>query len=186
MGTRTHAADLLMILAPLRDFLRSHKAEIELELVGVFADARVARCFDGHPVRVLDVGDAVHYVKFIPWAAKHLQWDFALAPLQDSPFNNSKSDIKYLDYAMLGIPAIFSAVSAYTGSVAHGETGWLCANTTEDWSAALEGMFSDAALRAAMARKARAHVSAKRTLMHCAVQWLDVVRQVANRQTLRS
>ena len=186
MGTRTHAADLLMILVPLRDFLRRHKTEVELELVGVFADARVAKCFDDYPVRVLDVGDAVDYARFIPWATRHLQWDFALAPLHDNAFNNSKSDIKFLDYAMLGIPAIFSAVTAYTDSVVHRETGWLCANHTEAWSAALEGMFADTALRTAMAHQAQAHAWAHRTLKQCAVQWLEVVNRVASRRTFLS
>lgn len=185
MGTRTHAADLLMILAPLRDFLRRHETEVELELVGVFADARVAKCLDDYPMRVLEVGDSVGYDKFIPWAARHLHWDFALAPLHDSPINDCKSDIKFLDYAMLGIPAIFSAVSPYTDSVVHGETGWLCANHAEDWSAALERMFADTASRTAMARKAKAHVSANRTLMRCAVQWLEVVNRVANRRAFQ-
>jgi len=179
MGTRTHASDLLMILAPLRDFLRRNEGRVSLELVGIYADARMEQCFSGYPVRFLDVGEAVDYVKFIPWAAQNLRWDYALAPLEDSLFNRSKSDIKFLDYAMLGIPGIFSRVSSYRDTVIHRETGWLCDNSSDSWSTALETLLTDTSLRNAMALKASNYVTHYRTLAQCAVNWLNTVRTIA-------
>ncbi len=180
MGTRTHASDLLMILTPLRNFLRKHEKEVVLELVGVFSDSRLEQCFAGLPVRFLDVGDSVEYVKFIPWAHKNLHWDFAIAPLEDNAFNLSKSDIKFLDYAMLGIPGIFSAVSSYKDTVDHKKTGWLCDNNTNAWFDALESLFSDASLRNSLRENATAYTTNRRTLEHCAVQWLSAVKSIAS------
>ncbi|HET9650657.1 MAG TPA: glycosyltransferase [Usitatibacter sp.] len=39
--------------------------------------------------------------------------DAAVAPLADHPFNRAKSDLKVLEYGVLGIPVIASAVGAY-------------------------------------------------------------------------
>lgn len=178
MGTRTHTSDLLMILAPLRAFLRKHEKDVILELVGVYSDTRLEQCFAGYPVRFVDVGDSVDYLKFIPWAQKNMGWDFAIAPLEDSEFNSCKSDIKFLDYAMLGIPGIFSAVSSYETTVEHKKTGWLCGNSSEEWSEALETLYSDASLRQSLKEAATAYVTEHRTLEHCAVQWLSAVTSI--------
>lgn len=178
MGTRTHAADLLMILSPLREFLRKHDGGVVLEIVGIFSDTRMKQCFAGYPVNFLDVGEAVEYEKFIPWAAKNLQWDFALAPLKDDIFNRCKSDIKFLDYAMLGIPGIFSDVPSYRDSVAHKETGWLCANEPDAWLDALDSFFVDAQQRNSIALKASEYARKHRTLEQCAIQWFLTVENV--------
>lgn len=179
MGTRTHASDLMMILEPLRDFLHKNKGNVVLELVGIYADSRFEKCFTGYPVRFIDVGHAVDYIKFIPWAAKNLRWDYAIAPLEDNLFNSSKSDIKFLDYAMLGIPGIFSAVSSYRDTVSHKETGWLCKNNVDDWREALTSLLTDKSLRASIALKALDYATNNRTLKQRAGDWLNVIREVA-------
>ncbi len=51
-------------------------------------------------------------------------FDIGLAPLIDSPFNRCKSDLKYVEYGKVGVPAVFSKVGPYTRSVKHGETGF--------------------------------------------------------------
>ena len=178
MGTKTHASDLLMILAPLREFLRKHEGKVILELVGIYADTRMEQCFTGYPVRFIDVGDSVDYTKFVPWAANNLRWDYALAPLEDSLFNRCKSDIKFLDYAMLGIPGIFSAVSSYRNTVTHRETGWLCENRSDAWSEALETLLTDTSLRNSIALKASEYAVNNRTLEQCAVNWLTAVQSM--------
>jgi glycosyltransferase involved in cell wall biosynthesis len=178
MGTRTHASDLLMILAPLREFLRKHDGRVVLEIVGVFSNTRMEDCFAGCPVEFLDVGEAVEYEKFIPWAAKNLQWDFALAPLKDNMFNQGKSDIKFLDYAMLGIPGIYSDVPSYHDSVSHKVTGWLCANEPDAWLGALDSLFVDAQLRKSIALNASKYAFEHRTLGQCAHQWFETVENI--------
>jgi len=167
-----------MILAPLRDFMRRHEGRVMLELVGVYADARIEKCFTGYPVRFLDVGDAVAYERFIPWAAQNLKWDFALAPLEDNKFNRYKSDIKFLDYAMLGVPGIYSEVDSYSNTVIHRKTGWLCENRSDAWSEALDAYMRDASLRNMVKDAAYDYATQNRTLKQCAVKWLDAVKAI--------
>lgn len=179
MGTRTHTADLLMILTPLREFLHRNRDRVVLELVGVYADHRIEKCFSGYPVRFLDVGAAVDYEKFVPWARKNLAWDFALAPLEDTHFNRYKSDIKFLDYSMLGIPGIFSNVESYRNTVRHRETGWLCENDCDAWLEALESMLGDEHLRKSLAVNSAEFVRARRSLKQHAVDWVDAIKEIA-------
>ena len=55
----------------------------------------------------------------------------------DHPFNHAKSDLKWLEYSICYIPAIYSTISPYTASVEHGKTGWLVDNQTEAWVQAI-------------------------------------------------
>jgi glycosyltransferase involved in cell wall biosynthesis len=55
------------------------------------------------------------------------------SPLADSDFNNSKSNIKCLEYCALGIPVIASNVIPYRGTIGDSIKGILIDNTIDDW-----------------------------------------------------
>jgi processive 1,2-diacylglycerol beta-glucosyltransferase len=178
MGTLTHEADLRMVLAPLRALLRRHAGRVRLELVGGAAEDRVASLFEGLPFRQLHPRHEDAYPKFVPWMRRHLKWDVAIAPLEDSAFTRCKSDLKYLDYGALGIPGVFSDVRPYRETVRHRETGLLAANEPKAWAEALEEIVSDGALRARLAEAATADVHGGRTLRANATRWSDVLLSI--------
>lgn len=83
---------------------------------------------------------------------KVLRWlcaDVALAPLVDNEFNRSKSHVKYLAYAMGGIPGVYSALLPYQ-SVEHGLTGLKAANDDE-WYEAINTLLDNPSQRRSMA-----------------------------------
>jgi glycosyltransferase involved in cell wall biosynthesis len=131
--------------------------------------------FDGLPVRMVDTGDTHEYPKFVAWMRQSIRWDFAIAPLEDDPFTRCKSDLKYLDYGALAIPAVFSDVRPYSETVRHRETGLVVPNEADAWAEALGEMVSDGALRSRLARAARDEVYATRMLATNAARWLDVL-----------
>ena len=178
MGTLTHEADLCMVLAPLRALLRRHAGRVRLELVGGAAERRVASLFEGLPFRRRDPGSEDVYPRFVPWMRQQLRWDVAIAPLGDDTFTRGKSDLKYLDYAALGIPGVFSDVRPYRETVRHRETGLLAANEPEAWAEALEEIVSDGALRARLAEVARAEVHGNRMLKTNATRWSDAIETI--------
>jgi len=178
MGTFTHTDDLMMLLEPLRTFLREQAGNVKFELVGVTMDSRIIDLFEGLPVYTLHPRSKTAYPRFVKWAAEHLQWDFAIAPLKESRFNNAKSDIKYLDYAMLGIPAIYSNVYAYRALVVHGETGLLCENSPEAWLAALRLIYADNSLRDHIRSNAFSYILQNRTLKHRANDWFQAIAKI--------
>ena len=145
MGTLTHEADLRMVLAPLRALLRRQAGRVRLELVGGGAEERIASLFEGLPFRMRNLGSEHPYPRFVPWMRQQLRWDVAIAPLEDDAFTRGKSDLKYLDYAALGIPGVFSDVRPFRDTVRHRETGLLAANEPEAWAEALEEIVSDGA-----------------------------------------
>jgi glycosyltransferase involved in cell wall biosynthesis len=81
-------------------------------------------------------------------------WDIGLAPLAPSAFNSSKSNIKALEYAALGIPVIASDWPPYHDFVKHGETGFLVRRDHE-WLGYMSELASDDALREKMGAAAR-------------------------------
>ena len=103
---------------------------IGFDMVGVSAR-------DGLPDWVNRVAPTVHggasYPGFVNWATQRRGWDIGIAPLVDSPFNRSKSAIKAMDYAALGLPVLASDMPVFRGSLADGPGGMLVENTPSAW-----------------------------------------------------
>lgn len=179
MGTYTHYEDLMLVMAPLREFLRESQGRVMMELVGISGDRRVLECFQELPVHALVVGESSVYESFVPWAKLNMRWDFAIAPLAENLFNECKSDIKYLDYGALGIPAILSDVKNYRNTVNHGVTGWLCRNDHKSWLESLRLFRDDSSFRSAIGRSANQYVMENRVLKYRADDWLVALERLS-------
>lgn len=83
-----------------------------------------------------------------------IDFDIGIAPLTSSRFNQSKSAIKALEYAALGIPVIASDEAPYRPFVEDGVTGFLVSRDHE-WDARLRDLVNDHAMREEMGRKAK-------------------------------
>lgn len=79
--------------------------------------------------------------------------DIAVAAIENNQFNRAKSNIKWLEHAMLEIPMVLSDVGPYKG-IKHGEEGFL-AKTKEDWVEYLGLLIEDAELRKKIGRNAK-------------------------------
>src|SRR5690606_11730665 len=168
--------DLLGILEPLRRVLRQFDGRLRLELVGVSENPRILDLFNGLPVTLKRADGHVAYDRFVPWMKRELQWDFALAPLSASRFNRCKSDLKFLDYAGLSIPGIFSAVTPYAETVKHNETG-LLAGSAGEWAEHIAALTEDLTLRHRLAEAARDLVYGQRSLKQQAGNWVKAIRE---------
>ena len=155
MGTWTHDDDLRMILPALQAINQRYQGQITFEFVGVMARPETVQALEGLPIKlIVPPSDAITYPQFMPWFTSMLAWDIVIAPLQDTPFNQCKSHIKFLDYSALGVAGIYSRVPAYESTVCHGETGWLTENRTEAWERALDELVTNISLRENLTRKA--------------------------------
>lgn len=81
-------------------------------------------------------------------------FDIALAPLADIPFNRSRSNVKALEAFALGIPVLASDAEPYWGTVIDGVNGYLCRNR-KDWMKRLRELTCDREAREEMGRNAR-------------------------------
>ena len=72
--------------------------------------------------------------------------DISIAPLENYIFNDSKSNIKYLEASILKLPSVCSPRSAFSQVINSGENGFLC-ESSNDWYEALAVLVSDSELR---------------------------------------
>jgi hypothetical protein len=81
-------------------------------------------------------------------------FDINLAPLVVDSFSQGKSNLKFLEAALFGVPTVASPSEPYAAIIRNGENGFLAA-TTEEWLAALRTLCASRDCRVAMGEKAR-------------------------------
>jgi|GEM_PF-334495 len=179
MGTFTHLGDLISIIQPVRGVLEKYRDSVRFEVVGVGDSTVLQAAFAGLPVSFLSVpAQAVLYENFTSFMQENIRWDFGIAPLIDSVFTRSKSDIKFLDYGVQGIPGIFSDVPAYNKTVKHLVNGIL-ASDNESWTACLEKMILDKQLRSVLAARSHEEIWRERMLKTTATKWVEALNKLA-------
>ncbi len=142
-GGDNHLQDIMMIQKPITQILQTEN--IVLHNMGV----------DYAPVF-----DAPNKCRFTYWSRNiwdyynNIDGDIAIIPLKDTPMNNSRSFIKALEYASLGIPVVASDVPPYRGFVLDGVTGFLV-KTRAEWTDRVTELIHNESLRHEMGIKAR-------------------------------
>lgn len=119
-GSYTHHMDWAVLDKSLHRFMKKTQTPVELHTMGY----NYGEGWKGVSVR------HTSWIKTTPEYHSAVDFDIGLAPLRPSAFNNSKSHIKALEYAALGLPAVTSDVGPYSEFVRHGETGFL---VKQDW-----------------------------------------------------
>lgn len=92
-------------------------------------------------------------------------------------FHACKSPVKYLDYAGLGIPGVYSCVPIYEGCVIPEHTGILVPNSYEAWREALETLATNDELRSSIRVKGFEDVKSKYHIRYTASKMEALVRK---------
>ena len=136
-GSRAHDADLALAADAIRSVMTSDD-RVRLKLVG--------------PLRLPDqLGDLAGRIERLPeltygeFLRELASSDIAIAPLLDVEFNIYKSQIKFLESALVGVPFLASG-TVYGDYVDDGRTG-LIARTDREWHDALTRLVADETLR---------------------------------------
>lgn len=83
------------------------------------------------------------------------QADINLVPLEmDNPFCQAKSEIKFVEAALVGVPTVASRVEAYEYAITHGRDG-LLVSTPDEWRDALQMLLDHPERRREMGEAAR-------------------------------
>jgi glycosyltransferase involved in cell wall biosynthesis len=116
----------------------------------------------------------------VPWRqlpVEMARWDINLAPLiMDNPFTQSKSEIKYMEAALVQVPTIASPTDAFQFAIRPGENGFLAANESE-WLDNLEAMMHED-VRKQVGRLALEHVLANYNPEIRANQLVEVLNEM--------
>ncbi|WP_372382301.1 glycosyltransferase [Xanthomonas sp. NCPPB 1068] len=153
MGTMTHNDDLMMVSDGLKELKNKHGGGVDISLIGVKEGAVTREWYSALAVPP-SVGGS--YPAFASWIGSITPFDIGISPLRDTRFNRSKSEIKVLDYAALGLAPVVSDLEPYRSTVTHGVNGMLVAEQSSDWFEALDRLVSNRDLRHQMAVAARA------------------------------
>ncbi|BAU90010.1 glycosyl transferase family protein [Methylorubrum populi] len=147
-GTRAHNKDFNDLAAPALLTVMERNPHIRLVIAGYLRLGDGFRRF-AHRVRQLGFTDDVTaYWEALSGA------DINLAVLAPGPFADAKSEIKWLEAAMCGIPSIVSATRTYREILVDRQDA-LLAETVQDWTKALTTLIDDPALRRRIGDQAR-------------------------------
>lgn len=144
-GSLTHNDDFLLILPAIVRIMRENPT-VELHVVGQL----------DLPEELKQFADRVIALPFSNW--KKLPQmvasvDINLAPLEQSIFNEAKSENKWVEAALVKVPTVASNVGAFARMIEHEVTGVLCSGE-QDWYRELTRMIQDTAWRKKIAQNA--------------------------------
>lgn len=137
-GSITHNDDFKLIMPSIIKVLKKYD-NVYLQLVGLL----------DLPPEMEEVKDKIIKAPFMDW--KKLpslirSIDINLAPLEDTIFNEAKSENKWTEAALVKIPTIASDVGAFKSQIVHEQTGILCKNE-KDWDKYLKLLIEDSNYR---------------------------------------
>ena len=141
-GTLTHSKDLFLIKNVILRL--KEKYDFDFEIIGGF---NASDNVDESWFKAIDLPpNNMDFEKFMGWLSKTIDWDIALVPLEDSPFNQCKSELKFIELAVLGLPGVYSDMCVYNNVVTDGIDGFLAGNDIE-WMEKIEMLILDNDLR---------------------------------------
>jgi len=141
-GTLTHSKDLFLIKNVILKL--KEKYDFDFEVIGGFNESDNV---DEDWFRSIELPpNNMNFEEFMPWLSKTVDWDIAVVPLEDSSFNQCKSELKFIELAVLAIPGVYSDMCVYNSIVEDGVNGFLASNE-EEWVQKIEKLISDKHLR---------------------------------------
>lgn len=147
-GTATHKKDFSIAQGPLLKLAQEYPDRFEITFLGNTGT-------HSNPIELFNtkvtVISRVNFNEMLSVISEH---DIALAPLEDTIFNNAKSNIKFIECGSQGVPVIASPRDEFVEAVTHGVNGWLCESQAE-WYSTLEKLINDPAVIARASLKAR-------------------------------
>ena len=144
-GTKTHDADFREAAPALLRLLAVFPL-LRLRIVGELTVPAGFDAFAGR-VEILPPATFPFYMQLLS------ESDISIAPLEPTLFNDAKSNIKFLEGAILGLPSVCSPRAQFSELIVHGATGFL-ADDEISWFDSLSTLIQDAALRREMGQAA--------------------------------
>ncbi|MDD3498063.1 MAG: glycosyltransferase [Candidatus Moranbacteria bacterium] len=154
-GTISHNKDFAEITDVLLDLLDKY-SNLRLVLAGPLDIENKLNRFKERIDKLPMVSRAKHYVNVS-------SVDINVVPLEiDSDFCQAKSELKFFEAGILGVPTVATATQTFKEAIDEGVDGFLASNS-EEWKEKLEKLITDADFRGKMGEKARRKASEKYT-----------------------
>lgn len=143
-GSISHNENFELIKPAIKQLLKKY-SNVQLHIVGILDIPKDMKPFENQIV-------THDYVDWDKLPALISEVDINLAPLVDSIFNRAKSEIKWIEAALVKVPTVASKIGAFSDEVVDGETGLLA--TDDEWLDKLESLVLSLELRQKLAESA--------------------------------
>ena len=165
-GSITHNVDFELILKPIVNLMEKYE-NVRLYVVGELELPESLQMFKDRVVRN----------PFTDWQKLPnliASVDINLAPLENTIFNEAKSENKWVEAALVKVPTVASNVGAFKEMIVDGQTGFLCEDS--EWEAVLEKLIIDESLRRTIAHNAYSFVKENCLTMYSGKSLSDYIR----------
>ena len=143
-GSISHNENFELIKPAIKQLLTKY-SNVQLHIVGILDIPQDMKPFENQIV-------THDYVDWDKLPALISDVDINLAPLVDSIFNRAKSEIKWIEAALVKVPTVASKIGAFSDAIVDGETGLLA--TDDQWFEKLEALVLYPELRQKIAEAA--------------------------------
>lgn len=147
-GSSSHLPDLELIKEPLKRIMKKYEDKVELHLQGPL-DFNEFDNIPHYKHKAVEFGEYLNVIQDI-------NPDISLGPLKENPFNNAKSNLKYLQMTLMESAFIGSNVGPYK-EIDHGIDGMISKND-EEWFNNIEALILNEELRLNITQKALNYV----------------------------
>ncbi|HDK42238.1 MAG TPA: glycosyltransferase [Candidatus Moranbacteria bacterium] len=151
-GSQTHLADLGNIKGVVQRVTEQFP-EVQWMIWGSMY--KNFATFMGIPEDRVETKETVPFADYYKQLRK-IKMDIGICPLIQHSYNECKSNIKWLEYSLCGIPTVATDIITYE-AIRHEETGFLAKNN-EEWFYYLAELIKSPRLRKKMARAAKEQV----------------------------
>lgn len=174
-GTASHQRDFVEVAPALKRILLDHD-DVFLKVVGHIDLEEHLPGLEHKVVRI----------PFMDWQDLLIETStlaVALAPFDvESAFCQAKSELKFVEQALCGVPTIASKIPAFEEAINNGKNGFI-AYTPDDWFHHLNSALGDDARREAVARNARQTVFDHYTPHRIGKRLVSVYEEVMERHS---
>jgi glycosyltransferase involved in cell wall biosynthesis len=173
-GSRTHQRDFRVVYPALMNLLRE-ESDARLLIVGhLDVDEFPGLAPFVEQIELLPI----HNWRELPAVITRV--DINLIPLELTPFNEGKSNLKYYEAALLKVPSIASPTRIHAENISPGFNG-LLARTTQEWYNGLKELIARPDRREQMGQNAFDHVLRKYAPSAVAAEAVETYRQILHR-----
>ena len=149
-GSRTHQKDFALAAGAVAQVLRENP-ECRLVLFRYESSAGNTNCVVPEEFPELDgLAGQIEWRGLVPvddLSSELVRFDINLTPLEvGNPFCEAKSELKYFEAALVGVPTVASPTVPFAEAIDHEVTGFLASNQQE-WYCALNSLVRNAKLR---------------------------------------
>jgi tetratricopeptide (TPR) repeat protein len=146
-GTKAHNSDFNDLVAPAIARILEKYPQVRLTVVGYLTLPEILQPYEHQIDKIGIVKDITVYWEFLRQA------DINIAVLHSTKVNDCKSELKWFEAAVLGIPSVVSSTQTYLEVLDHGVDS-LIASTPEEWFNNIEQLVIDENSRNSIAKAA--------------------------------